>query len=189
MSKPASGWPAFPAGAAQQLHYTRRTSTTPAAMILPRYSIAASSISGAGKGLFLEEKVAAGRIITAPDTIDRTWRQDELNASPDLSAQMYAAARWFEDRYTLSPDWPDECYINHSFAPTGLWHLGFIFALKDLPTGAEITVDYRHLLPPGQEEDFIDTATGEKIIGLSWHESLSSSTRALSALLDSAHSR
>ncbi|BDU20564.1 hypothetical protein DYGSA30_20210 [Dyella sp. GSA-30] len=172
-----------------QLHYTRRTSTTPAAMILPRYSIAASTISGAGKGLFLEEKVAAGRIITAPDTIDRTWRHDELDSDPELKAQMYAAARWFEDRYTLSPDWPDECYINHSFTPTGLWHLGFIFALKDLPVGAEVTVDYRHLLPPGQEEDFIDTATGEKIIGLSWHESLSSSTRALSALLDSAHPR
>jgi hypothetical protein len=185
----ATQWPTSPAGEAVQLHYTRRTSTTPVAMILPRYSIAASTISGAGKGLFLEEKVAAGRIITAPDTIDRTWPYDELDSDPGLKTQMYAAARWFEDRYTLSPDWPDECYINHSFAPTGLWHLGFIFALKDLPVGAEITVDYRHLLPPGQEEDFIDTATGEKIIGLSWHESLSSSTRALSALLDSAHPR
>jgi len=158
-------------------------------MILPRYRIAASTISGAGKGLFLEEKMAAGAIITAPDAIDRTWRYEALDADPELKGQMYAAARWFEDRYTLSPDWPDECYINHSFAPTGLWHLGFVFALKDLPVGAEITVDYRHLLPPGQEEDFIDTATGEKIIGLSWHESLTQSTQALAALLGSAHSR
>lgn len=158
-------------------------------MILPRYRIAPSSISGAGNGLFLEEKVAAGQIVTAPDAIDRTWRFEELRQDPALQAQMYAAARWFEDRYTVSPDWPDECYINHSFTPSGLWHLGFVFALKDLPVGTEITVDYRHLLPPGQEEDFIDTATGEKIIGLSWHESLLSTTRALAALLDSSHSR
>lgn len=152
-------------------------------MILPRYRIAASTIDGAGKGLFLEENVATGRIITAPDAIDRTWRYAELAGSPELRSQLYASARWFEDRYTVSPDWPDECFINHSFDPTGLWHLGFVFALRELPAGTEITVDYRHLLPPGQEEDFIDTATGEKIIGLPWAESLALSTRALSSLL------
>ena len=150
-------------------------------MILPRYRIAASTIGGAGKGLFLEEDVAAGRIVTAPDAIDRTWSAADLAARPEMA---YASARWFEDRYTLSPEWPDECYINHSFAPNGLWHLGFVFALADLPAGSEITVDYRHLLPPGEAEDFADAATGETITGLSWTESLASSTRALAALLD-----
>jgi hypothetical protein len=127
--------------------------------------------------------VNAGCIITAPDTIDKTYRLDEVLARPDL---MYACARWFEDRYTISPDWPDECYINHSFEPSGLWHLGFVFAMHDLPAGTEVTVDYRHLLPPGQEEDFIDTATGERIVGLSWYESLMTTTRALAHVLDSA---
>ncbi|UPG87292.1 SET domain-containing protein [Luteibacter aegosomatis] len=148
-------------------------------MILPRYRIAASGIPGAGKGLFVEEFVAAGQVVTAPDAIDRTYAWKEIERSPDL----HAAARWFGDRYTLSPDWPDECYVNHSFDPTGLWHLGFIFAAKDLPQGTEITVDYRHLLAPGQEEDFNDALTGEKIVGLSWPESLASSTRALAALI------
>ncbi len=152
-------------------------------MILPRYRIAASGIGGAGKGLFLEEDVAAGRIVTAPDAIDRTWSLADILGSPELRSQIHARARWFEDRYTRSPDWPDECYINHSFDPTGLWHLGFVFAARDLPAGTEITVDYRHLLPPGQEEDFIDTATGEKIVGLPWADSLASSTRALAGLL------
>ena len=152
-------------------------------MILPRYRIDASTIRGAGKGLFLGEEVEAGRIITAPDAIDRTYRLSELVAKPE---QMYASARWFENRYTLAPEWPDECYINHSFAPTGLWHLGFVFALHKLPAGTEITVDYRHLLPPGQEEAFIDPATGEKIIGLPWDESLIATTRALARVLDSA---
>jgi len=148
-------------------------------MILPRYRIAASTIQGAGKGLFVDEFVAAGAIVTAPDDIDRTYRWDDIKASPDV----HAAARWFEDRYTLSPDWPDECYVNHSFRPTGLWHLGFIFATKDLPQGTEITVDYRHLLAPGEVEAFADAETGEKITGLSWQESLRVSTHALAALL------
>lgn len=155
-------------------------------MILPRYRIAASGIGGAGKGLFLEEDVAAGRVITAPDTIDQTWSLGQLISDPALKTQLYASARWFEDRYTVSPDWPDECYLNHSFAPTGLWHLGFVFASRDLPAGTEITIDYRHLLPPGQEEDFLDSQTGEKIVGLSWAESLAMSTRALSAVIGNA---
>jgi len=152
-------------------------------MILPRYRIAASAIPGAGKGLFVDEFVAAGRIVTAPDAINQTHRWDDIMASPALSADLHAAARWFEDRYTVSPDWPDECYVNHSFEPTGLWHLGFIFAAKDLAQGTEITVDYRHLLAPGQEESFNDAASGEKITGLLWQESLAQSTRALAALL------
>ena len=156
-------------------------------MILPRYHIADSAIHGAGKGLFLDETVRAGRIITAPDGINETFRYADITTSPELSAQFHASARWFEDRYTLSPDWPDECYINHSFTPNGLWHLGFVFALSELPPGTEITVDYRHLLPPGQAEDFVDSATGETITGLSWLESLASSTRALAGLLDTTH--
>jgi len=153
-------------------------------MILPRYHVAASAIRGAGKGLFLDESVSAGRIITAPDGIDRTFCLAEITGSTELSAQFHASARWFEDRYTLSPDWPDECYINHSFRPNGLWHLGFVFALTELPSGTEITVDYRHLLPPGAAEDFVDSVTGETITGLTWFESLASSTRALASLLD-----
>ncbi|MBA2079195.1 MAG: hypothetical protein BGP10_13660 [Rhodanobacter sp. 68-29] len=152
-------------------------------MILPRYHIAPSRIPGAGKGLFLDETVAAGRIISAPDAIDRTFREAEF-AEPELGKLKYASARWFEDRYTVSPDWPDECYINHSFTPNGLWHLGFVFATAELPPGSEITVDYRHLLPPGEAEDFADAATGETIVGLSWTESLASSTRALAVLLN-----
>jgi hypothetical protein len=152
-------------------------------MILPRYRIADSAIAGAGKGLFVDEDVAAGRIVTAPDAIDRTWSYAEILASPTLSTQLHAAARWFEDRYTLSPDWPDECYVNHSFQPTGLWHLGFIFAAADLAAGSEITVDYRHLLAPGQEEGFLDASSGERIVGHSWESSLAASTRALAALL------
>jgi hypothetical protein len=152
-------------------------------MILPQYRVDASQINNAGKGLFLEQAVGAGRIITAPDNIDHTYSLKALLTKPE---QMYASARWFEDRYTISTDWPDECFINHSFEPTGLWHLGFVFALRDLPAGTEITVDYRHLLPPGQEEDFIDTATGERIVGLPWYESLMTTTRALAHVLDSA---
>ena len=153
-------------------------------MILPRYRIAASHIAGAGQGLFIAEPVTAGSIVTAPDGIDKTYSYAQLAGSPELAPQLHASARWFGDCYTVSPDWPDECYINHSFEPCGLWHLGFVFALRDLPEGTELTVDYRHLLAPGQVEDFRDAATDEKIVGFEWAASLRSSTAALGRLLD-----
>ncbi|BBD79703.1 SET domain-containing protein-lysine N-methyltransferase [Aerosticca soli] len=152
-------------------------------MILPRYRIAASAIPGAGMGVWLDEPARVGRVLIAPDAIQQTYDLQELLAQPAL---FHASARWFEDRYTLSPDWPDECYVNHSFEPTGLWHLGFVFARRDLPAGTEITVDYRHLLPPGHREDFIDAATGETIIGFGWAESLAASVAELHGLLHPA---
>ncbi|AFC86871.1 SET domain-containing protein [Frateuria aurantia] len=155
-------------------------------MILPSYKIAPSLLPGAGLGLFLTEPVSAGRIITAPDAIDRTWTGRQLAEQPELAGLQHTSARWFEDRYTVSPDWPDECYLNHSFEPTGLWHLGFVFAMDELPTGCEITIDYRHLLPPGISEDFTDALTGQTITGWTWADSLRISTEALAALLSGA---
>ena len=152
-------------------------------MILPRYRVCPSLIPGAGKGLFLDEAVAAGKLITAPDDIRKVYKWTEVEALPDARALLASTVRWFEDRYTVTPEWPDECYINHAFAPSGLWHLGFVFAAADLPSGTEITVDYRHLLAPGQEEEFRDAHTGERIVGYDWGESLRASTAALAALL------
>lgn len=152
-------------------------------MILPRYRIAPSRIPGAGKGLFLDESLARGRIAVAPDAIDATWTFAELLGDPQRAAQLHSSVRWFEDRYTLSPEWPDECYVNHSFEPTGLWLLGFIFAARELARDEELTVDYRHLLAPGQAEEFRDAHTGEAIIGYAWKESLAIGLDTLRGLL------
>jgi len=152
-------------------------------MIIPRYHIGPSQIAGAGKGLFLDEPIARGRVIVAPDAIPRVHSFDEIARMPDAETLLPATVRWFEDAYTVTPEWPDECYVNHAFAPNGLWHLGFIFAAADLAAGSEITVDYRHLLAPGQEEEFLDALSGERIVGFSWEESLRMSTRALAGLV------
>lgn len=152
-------------------------------MILPRYRIAASTIPGAGKGVFLDEPLRRARIAVAPDRIDQTWSFAEILADPERAALLHTSVRWFEDRYTLSPDWPDECYVNHSFEPTGLWLLGFIFATRDLAVGEELTIDYRHLLAPGQEESFHDAHTGQPIVGYDWDASLRLGLDALRALL------
>ena len=152
-------------------------------MIIPRYHIGPSQIAGAGKSLFLDEPIARGRVIVAPDAIPRVHSFEDIERMPDAAELLPATVRWFENAYTVTPEWPDECYVNHAFEPTGLWHLGFVFAAADLPAGTEITVDYRHLLAPGQEEEFRDALSGERIVGFSWEQSLRESTRALAALV------
>lgn len=152
-------------------------------MILPRYHIGPSRIGGAGLGVFLDEHVAAGRVVMAPDAIPRVHTFDEIAGSPDAARLLSATARWFEDRYTVTPEWPDECYVNHAFQPTAIWHLGFVIAAAPLAAGTEVTVDYRHLLAPGQREDFVDAETGGEIVGFPWEESLRVSTMALAKLL------
>lgn len=152
-------------------------------MILPRYHIEPSRIPGAGQGVFIAETVEQGDILVAPDAIPRTWTLKQIEEMPDAKDLLPATVRWFENHYTISADWPDECYVNHSFAPSGLWHLGFIFAASRLEAGTELTVDYRHLLGPGQEEEFRDAESGERIVGFTWKESLRTSSQALLGLI------
>ena len=151
-------------------------------MILFRYRIAASRIPGAGQGVFLEQPVSAGRVIVAPDAIPAVYPLPDILARPDSEQALAASVRWFEDRFTVSLDWPDECYINHDFEPNGLWHLGFVFAERDLEAGEELTIDYRHLLDEGQHEAFVDARSGQPIVGWSWAESLRRSSARLAQL-------
>lgn len=148
-------------------------------MILPRYRIEPSRIPGAGKGLFLDEPVARGRVIVAPDSIHTVWPESKLRQFPADSIEVESSVRWFEDQYSLTPEWSDECYVNHSFTPTALWHLGFIFALADLPADSEVTMDYRYVIGDGERMPFTDGVTGHEIVGLLWKQALAEGARQL----------
>ncbi|AXQ30273.1 hypothetical protein D0B54_17040 [Solimonas sp. K1W22B-7] len=152
-------------------------------MILPRYRVDVSRIAGAGKGLFLDEAVSRGRVIVAPDNIHTVWPEQKLRQHPADSREVESSVRWFEDRFSLTPEWSDECYVNHSYSPSALWHLGFIFALADLPLGAEVTMDYRYVIGDGERMPFADAATGREIVGLPWEAVLRDGARALLGLV------
>jgi hypothetical protein len=151
-------------------------------MLCVKYSVNPSGIVGAGQGLFVRETVSAGRVIIAPSHIQQTVSLQEILSHPD-HPMSDSSIRWFEDYCTVSPDWPDECYVNHAFKPSGLWHLGFIFAGRDLLPGEEITVDYRHLIGPGVVMSFRDSVTQKEIVGYTWQKSLQRSTEQLLELV------
>lgn len=148
-------------------------------MILPRYRVADSRIRGAGKGLFVEQGVRRGAVIVAPDNVHTVWPESKLRQYPADSKEVESSVRWFEDRFSLTPEWSDECYVNHSFVPTALWHLGFIFALDDLASGTEVTMDYRYVIGDGECLPFADAETGREITGLPWPQVLADGARAL----------
>lgn len=151
-------------------------------MILPRYRIAASTIPGAGKGLFLDEPVQRGAVLIAPDQVHTVWHEDRLRQHAPDSIEVESSVRWFERWFSLTPEWSDECYVNHSFEPNALWHLGFIFALHDLPVGCELTMDYRYVIGENERMPFCDAHTGREIIGLSWAEVMHEGSRRLAGL-------
>ncbi|CBL44428.1 hypothetical protein HDN1F_08450 [gamma proteobacterium HdN1] len=167
----------------QESPYVAASETPGACMICVPYTVDTSLIPMAGKGLFLSRPVAAGKVLVAPSKIQGTVTLGDL-LDESNAHHLDSSIRWFEEHCTVSPDWPDECYVNHAFEATGLWHLGFIFAAQDLPQGAEITVDYRHLLAPGVDIGFPDSLTGRRIVGFRWSDSLRSSTAQLQRLLD-----
>lgn len=152
-------------------------------MIVPRYSVGASLIPHAGKGLFIQEAVKKGAVIIAPDNVHTVWPESQLRKFSADSPEVESSVRWFENWFSLTPEWSDECYVNHSFTPNALWHLGFIFALADLQAGAEITMDYRHVIGDGERLPFNDSITGQPIIGLEWQDTLRESSQQLLQVL------
>ncbi|MDR2212060.1 MAG: SET domain-containing protein [Pseudomonadales bacterium] len=151
-------------------------------MIVPAYEIK-RAVHAHGKGLFLRQAVRKGQVLVAPDAINRVYNASERAALTPGSPEDEASVRWFESYHTVSTDWPDDCYVNHSFTPSGLWHLGFIFATRDLDAGEEVTVDYRFLVDDHEVMPFLDTETGREIVGYSWAENLKRSTELLLGLL------
>lgn len=156
-------------------------------MILPAYTVAASRIPGAGKGLFLAAPVTRGAVIVAPDNVHTVWPEARLRQFAEDSIEVESSVRWFEDWFSLTPEWSDECYVNHSFTPTALWHLGFIFALADLPAGSEVTMDYRYVIGSAERMPFVDGETGGEIVGLPWAQVLGESAECLSRMFRVPH--
>jgi hypothetical protein len=151
-------------------------------MIVPKYEIRPARFAE-GKGVFLLEGVKRGQILVAPDAINQVYNAEQRAALVPGSAEDEACVRWFESYHTVSTDWPDDCYVNHSFNPSGLWHLGFIFATRDLQAGDEVTADYRFLVDDNEVMPFKDAETGQEIVGYVWEDNLRISTEQLLALL------
>lgn len=136
----------------------------------------------AGKGLFLLENIAKGKVLIAPDNVHTVWPEAKLRRYAADSIEVESSVRWFEDQFSLTPEWSDECYVNHAFQPSAIVLLGFLFAARDLQAGEEITMDYRYLIGSGETMPFNDAITGQPIVGLGWQQTLTESAQRVIGL-------
>lgn len=151
-------------------------------MLIFKYYIEASKIPLAGKGLFTEEFIPKGKILIIPNAEHTLFTKKEFKALPKDSIEYASSIRWFEETYSVDPEWSPESHLNHSFSPNALWHLGFVFALKDLNPGDEVTIDYTFLLDEETELEFKDSLTNRAIIGRPFKDKMYQSTVILQSL-------
>ncbi|MBM4106177.1 MAG: SET domain-containing protein [Phycisphaerae bacterium] len=148
------------------------------------HAIKPSRIPGAGLGLFTVDPQPRGRVLIMPNEAQSIRSAAELAMLSRDSIEHASSVRWFEQVHTVDPAWSEESHLNHSFEPNCLWHLGFVFALRDLAAGEELTIDYRHLLDEATLLDFRDSITGREIRGFAWRESIARSSRLLVELFE-----
>lgn len=127
-----------------------------------------------------------GRVIVVPNQAHPLRSAEELARLPQDSIELASSIRWFEGVFTVDPEWSEESHLNHSFEPNCLWHLGFVFALGDLESGEELTIDYRQLLDEATVLDFRDSISGREIRGLPWEEAIHRSSEQLARLFRGA---
>lgn len=144
-----------------------------------------STIPEAGLGAFALEKVPAGTFL-GMDFLTRKWvvSPEEVLALPPESRKY--AWRHIDNICisAVSGEQSPADFINHSFEPNILWHLGHYFSLKDIEAGDELFIDYRHLHDPSWGAHLHDASSGRSVPGWSWRESLLHSSRQLATLLE-----
>ena len=149
-----------------------------------RTEVRPSTLPDAGDGIFSLEDVARGRLLGMDFPSYRKLCTDREVPQLPPENRKYA---WrhiehvcFEAHDRRSP----ADYLNHSFDPNVLWHLGHYFALRQIAAGDELFVDYRALYAPSWGDSIIDAASGRAVDGWDWSEALIDSSRKLVELLE-----
>jgi hypothetical protein len=152
-------------------------------MLFFRTSTGPSKI--AGNGLFILEPAARGTVVSI-DAHDVRILSEEQYKEAQRGGDLVAirnATRWVGSYFQCPPESRDESYINHSSDPNLLYHCGVFFARRDIAPGEELTVDYSLFLAENDVERFVDSVTGEDVLGKSAADSLLASTAELLRVL------
>jgi hypothetical protein len=141
-----------------------------------------------GKGLFPLERVKKGTIVRSFTTGSKIITEDEyLQAIREGNYPIIRTGTRYLGKYYTVTDDPDADlnFFNHSFSPNLLVHCGVVIAMRDIPAGEELTIDYRYLIDDTELGVYDDALTGRPIRGLPARQTLLETTRQLIAILQS----
>lgn len=151
-----------------------------------RVRVAPSNLPGTGLGAFAAQSIAKGTLLGL-DLPQAPWiisPEEALTLPREARSQTWRHAEDICFRGGEGQASPSN-YLNHSFDPNILWHLGCYWALEDLHLGDELLVDYRPLIDPAWSGRIIDAESGRPLIGQEGKEALLESAKALVDLLES----
>lgn len=142
-----------------------------------------------GKGLFPLEGVKKGTVVCSFTVDSKIITEDDYLEA--IRADRYLVVRTgtrYVGKFFTYTDDPeaDVNFFNHSFAPNLLVHCGVVIAMRDIPAGEELTVDYRYLIDDTETGVYNDALTGRPIRGLSARQTLLETARQLIDLLESS---
>lgn len=149
-----------------------------------RTRIAPSRLPGAGLGAFSLQSVTRGTFLGI-DLPQISWMISPQDALQLPRRERIQSWRHVEDicfRGGLGIDTPAN-YLNHSFEPNVLWHLGCYWACQDMEPEDEMLLDYRPLIDPMWNGRIVDAASGLRLTGDEGKRALLQSARALVDLL------
>ncbi|HEX4795085.1 MAG TPA: SET domain-containing protein [Humisphaera sp.] len=134
-----------------------------------------------GQGLFASEPIPRGKIVCFfcinAQIIDeqRFLQAVANNEQPMVRTATRQAGRY----YTHGNENELYTFINHSFTPNLLCHVGMVIARRDIAAGEELTLDYRTLIDNSDIGVYRDAVSGEEIRGFSAQETLLRTAREL----------
>jgi hypothetical protein len=139
-----------------------------------------------GKALYAAAPVKRGTIVCSFTLgSDVTTEGEYVRAVADNRQPVTRTGTRYAGRYFTygNVDAPYN-YVNHSFKPNLLCHCGVVIALRDIPAGEELTLDYRTLIDTTDVGLYHDAVTGREIRGYPARETLLKTARELVALLE-----
>ena len=141
-----------------------------------------------GNGLFPLDRVKRGTVVCSFTSDSKVITEDQyLQAIRDEDHLIVRTGTRYVGKYFTYADDPDADlnFFNHSFAPNLLVHCGVVLAMRDIPAGEELTIDYRYLIDDTETGVYNDALTGRPIRGLPARQTLLETTRQLIAILES----
>jgi len=142
--------------------------------------LAQSTIENAGLGVFVGSNVNKGNFLAVD-----IFTSEDVRLARDISFDLvdYSDCRVDDLCFITEREGDFGNYFNHSCNPNVLWHLGYMFALKDIGRDQELFIDYRHMDHPSWPTSIVDK-NGVPIRGLPWKESIRITCRQILKLLD-----
>jgi hypothetical protein len=139
-----------------------------------------------GKGLFPLEPVAKGKIVCFFAIGAQVITEERFLAAVAKGEHriVRTGTRYAGKYFTIGNEHEPYTFLNHSFEPNLLCHCGIVIARRSIPTGEELTLDYRTLIDDTDVGTYADAATGQTIRGFSAAETFARTAREFAAIIE-----